>query len=332
MVIRRRTWLVAVAIGLAALWFFTRHSPAPRPNEPGTFSFAALGDAPYYAWEDIKFRRVLRELDAHDLAWVLHIGDIFWRPCTDERYRRSRDWFNGLRHPVIYTPGDNEWTDCWEAGSGGFAPRERLDRLRQIFFQAPRLSLGGRRLAVASQADRPPFSEFVENTRWTHAGLVFATVHLVGSDNGLRVFPARTAEDVAEVRRRSEAAAAWLHETFAEAKSAHASAVVIGLHGNPSFERSAEDRERQTYEPFMTALEEEVASFEGPVLAVHGDNHVYTVDHPLVQRTTGRRLDQFTRLQVPGSPEVGWVRVVVRPGADATFSFTEHIVPWWKYW
>ena len=106
---------------------------------------------------------MLRDMDAHDLSWVVHVGDIFDSPCTDDHYRTALDRFNGLRHPVVYTPGDNEWTDCWEPGSGSFAPRERLTSLRKIFFADPHQSLGGRRVPLATQADHREFSEFVEN-------------------------------------------------------------------------------------------------------------------------------------------------------------------------
>lgn len=104
-------------------------------------------------------------MDAHNLSWVIHIRDIFWRPCTDDHYRTALDRFNSLRHPVIYSPGDNEWTDCWEPGSGSFAPRERLASLRRIVFADPQQSLGGRRIRLATQSDRPVFGEFVENVR-----------------------------------------------------------------------------------------------------------------------------------------------------------------------
>jgi hypothetical protein len=329
---KRGLLVVAVLLALVAGVWSTSGLPAPTPNPPGTFAFAALGDAPYYPWELMQYRRVLRAMNEHDLSWVLHIGDIFWRPCTDDHYRIALGWFDSLRHPVIYSPGDNEWTDCWESGSGGFAPRDRLASLRRIFFADPRQSLGGRRLPLASEADRPAFSEFVENVRWSHAGLVFATVHLVGSGNGLRPFPARTAADDEEVRRRSEAAAAWLRETFEEATAANAPAVVIGFHGTLGFGWPSERPERLAYEPFGTALEEEVERFGKPVLAVHGDDHEFIVDHPLVRRTTGRRLDNFTRLEVPGSPNVGWVRVVVTPGAAQPFAFEPLVIPRWKYW
>ncbi len=330
---RRKTWIViAILLALIAGFVLTSGPPRPRPTPPGTFSFAVLGDAPYYAWEGVQYQLVLRDLAAHDLRFVLHIGDIFWHPCSDEMYERSRDWFNELRHPVIYTPGDNEWADCWESGSGSFEPSERLVRLRQIFFANPTRSLGGQPLALVSQGRRAPYTEYVENARWTYEGFVFATVHLVGSRNGLKPFPGRTAADDSAAWRRTEAATAWMREAFAEARAMTARGVILGFHANPDFEGSVDDPYRIAYEPFLAALEEEVERFAKPVLAVQGDDHIYTVDHPLVRRTTGRRLENFTRMQVPGSPKVGWVRVVVSPGAAIPFAFEERVVPRWKYW
>lgn len=156
---RKTLFLGVFLLVLVVVFLITRGPEAPTPNPPGTFSFAVLGDAPYYAWEDLQYRLVLQSLDANDLRWVIDVGDIFWRPCTDELYRTNLERFNGLRHPVIYTPGDNEWMDCWEPGSGGFGPRDRLERIRQIFFNNPTRSLGLRfRWLVRRAASRSPSS------------------------------------------------------------------------------------------------------------------------------------------------------------------------------
>ena len=40
----------------------------------------------------------------------------------------------------------------------------------------------------------------------------------------------------------------------------------------------------------------------------------------------------FTRLRVPGSPRVGWVRVVVTPGSPPSFSFESRVVSRWRFW
>jgi hypothetical protein len=313
---RRGTGLIAVLLALLLAVFLTRGLDPPTANPPGGFSFAVMGDAPYDWFEELRFRLVLEDLNAHDLTSVISIGDIFWRPCSDEMYRRTREQFNGLRHPVVYTPGDNEWFDCWERGSGGFVPQERLARLREIFFYPPAQSLGGKRITLVSQP------EFVENVRWTDNGIVFATVHLIGSANGMRPFPARTAADDTAARRRTEAAATWARETFSAAKAFNASAVVIALHGNP-FDDEAKDRE--PFQPFLVTLQQEVEQFQRPVLVAHGDQHRFTLDQPL-------KLANLTRLEVPGSPDVGWVRVTVTPSAPSLFAFENNVIPRWKYW
>jgi hypothetical protein len=332
--------VLAVVAALASGYVLTRGPAAPGPTPPGTVSFAVLGDAPYYLWENLQFRVVLEDLDAHDLAWVIHVGDIFWRPCTDELYLRSLAWFEGLRHPVVFTPGDNEWTDCWEAGSGGLDPLDRLERIREIFFADPTRSLGGTRIPLVSQGRSDPaagtepsaFPELVENVRWEAHGMMFATVNLPGSRNGMEPFPLRGPTHDAAAARRTEGAAAWLRDTFAAAEEAGAVAVVVAFHANAGLENAADSPYRQAYEPFITALEEEAERFAGPVLLLHGDNHDFLVDHALKRRTTGERLPNVTRLQVPGSPHVGWVRVVVTPGPEPTFAFENRVIPRWKLW
>ena len=328
---RKALWFTSIFFLLLVGFLVTRGPEAPTPNPPGTFAFAVLGDAPYYPWEDLQFKLVLRALQANDLSFIIDVGDIFWHPCSDDLYLKTVERFNELPHPVIYTPGDNEWTDCWEPGSGSFAPLERLNRIRQIFFADPSSSLGRSHLSLISQSKNESFSEFVENARWIQSGIVFATVNIVGSNNAMKKFPARTAADDIASKVRTEAAAKWVHEAFDEARALNASAVVISFHANASLEEPQE-ADRHFFDPFISTIEEETEKFARPVLLAHGDGHIYTIDHPLVRRTTGQLLENLTRLQVPGSPEVGWVKVIVTPGVDNPFAFENHVVPRWKYW
>lgn len=332
---KRRTLVVAGLLLLAFIAVIIARPappPGPAPAIPGSFDFAVLGDAPYHPWEELQYNAVLKDLDAHDLAFVIHVGDIFWRPCSDAMYRKTLDGFNSIRHAVIYTPGDNEWTDCWQRAPGGYPPLDRLQRIREIFFANPHRSLGGAEIDLRSQADSDSFAEFVENARWSKDGFVFATLHLVGSRNATEPFRKRTPADDEAARARTEAVVAWLRETFAEAESTRAAGVVLAFHANPAFEESTDDDYRGSYEPFLTALEEETEKFARPVLVVQGDDHEFVVDRPLVRRTTGERLENFRRLQVPGSPDVGWVRVTVTPGAAEPFTFENRALPRWKYW
>jgi hypothetical protein len=335
--LKRRSLIAALlaaiaAAGFAALVASTRGPAPPTPNAPGTWSFAAMGDSPYTFYEDLQYRVVLADLAAHDLRFVLHVGDLFASPCTDERYEQSLGEFNQLPHPLVYTPGDNEWTDCWVYLRKSFVPLERLERLRRIFFATPTRSLGDGSLALESQGASEDYSAYVENQRWMMEGIVFTTVHMVGSTNAREDFRGRTDADSLESLRRTEAAAAWVREAFAEAKRLNAAAVVIGFHASVGIDAPAEDAFRHVFDPFLETIEEESALWAKPVLLIHGDEHIYYVDHPLTRRSTGERLGNVTRLEVPGSWDVGWVKVTVTPGAAEPWSFEKRVVPHWKYW
>jgi len=121
------------------------------------------GDSPYLPWEEVQYPLAVREMDETDLAFVLDVGDIFWRPCSDAHYRKVRARFERSLHPLFYTPGDNEWADCWEPASGAFRPLERLAAIRTIFFGEPRRSFGAKKIDAETQADDPRFPELREN-------------------------------------------------------------------------------------------------------------------------------------------------------------------------
>lgn len=107
-------------------------------------------------------------------------------------------------------------------------------------------------------------------------------------------------------------------------------AVVIAFHADPRFDGSA--RDQAPFRPLLDAFEDEAVAFGKPVLLIHGDSHHFTTDAPLKARSGRQTIGTVTRLQVPGSPNVGWVRVVVTPGARPSFAFEERLVPRWKHW
>src|SRR5688572_18936271 len=81
--VRKRLVIATLVVAAIVTGFVLTSGPPPaRPNPPGTFSLAVLGDAPYYGHEELQFRLVLKHIDAHDLSAVIHVGDIFWRPCS----------------------------------------------------------------------------------------------------------------------------------------------------------------------------------------------------------------------------------------------------------
>lgn len=301
--------------------------PAPPPPlDSDAFAFGVFGDAPYYAWEQGPWRRVLKDAAASDLAFFVHLGDILWKPCSEAMYRERRRELDALPLPVIYTPGDNEWTDCHERRPGGYAPLGRLAILREVFFDAPERSLGGAPIPLSTQGSDSRHGEFVENARWERGGVIFATVHLVGSSNAMDPFEGRTAEDDRAGERRTEAALAWIGEAVEVAREGGAWGIVLLAHADLGL---ADPEAEYGHDRVVDALREALETFPGEVLYVHGDSHEYIVDHPLVDGV-GDSISRFTRVETLGSPRVGWVRVV----ADSVGRrFTEFEPRWMRgYW
>ncbi len=187
-------------------------------------------------------------------------------------------------------------------------------------------------LQLTSQSRDTAYGEFLEHARWIRGNIVFATIHMVGSDNGLSKFRGRRAAVDAEVARREAAAIAWLRDAFAVADTLHSPAVFLAMHADPGFGAPIGSRARRGFDPFVQALEEEVAGFDGVVVLAHGDTHFQRVDKPLVRRTTGRPLEQFTRLEVFGSPDVGWIRVIVDTTRPEIFFFRPKRIRWTWPW
>ena len=52
----------------------------------------------------------------------------------------------------MFTPGDNDWTDCDRPANGGFSSLERLDFERALFFNT-RFSLGKHRMRQDVQTE-----------------------------------------------------------------------------------------------------------------------------------------------------------------------------------
>jgi len=117
------------------------------------------------------------------VSLIMHVGDIHAgsAACTSADIlppiaSSNPGWnqkvyyqFQQFDAPVVYTPGDNEWTDCHkskEKSSG--APLKELASVRSLFFAKPGQTLGKHEKAVMSQAQYfdaafPADAKFVEN-------------------------------------------------------------------------------------------------------------------------------------------------------------------------
>jgi hypothetical protein len=303
----RLLWALGLAAALAGC--------AVGPLHPDAFSFGVYGDTPYSEAEEKRYLEMLARIDREPLAFVVHVGDFKGgEPCTDALYQRRKGQFDQSAHPLVYTPGDNEWTDCRGPRAGAMDALERLARLRQVFFP-DRWSLGRERLELLAQdkcADAPcACPAHPENRFWSRAGVRFVTLHIVGSRNNHGF----DAASEAEVRCREDANAAWLEQAVGASERSQTRALVVLIQANPWDVRGAD-----VYRAFLDQVREAARRVRRPVLLVHGDTHIQRVDTPF-RDAFGNPLLEITRLETFGSPFVGWVKVTVDPDDPQVFRF-----------
>ena len=290
------------------------------PNS-GAFSFGLIGDQQYNAAEEKQFAAMLLAINSEPLAFVVHVGDFKAggsSPCTDALLASRYTEFDQSEHPLIYTPGDNDWVDCHRPTNGNMDPLDRLNKLRELFFHEAR-SLGKTKLPLSSPAsvfaNDPVLSRYRENTMWVHRGLVFATFNIQGSNDNVGIDPASDAEQ----RERVGANIKWLKTAFARAKQSDILGLVVISHANPGFEESPAAVAKSVYAPFLIAFEQEAEALGKPVMFAHGDSHRHRVDQPYKSPMDKRAIQNVMRVEGYGSPHVNWVRVTVEPEAKAIF-------------
>jgi hypothetical protein len=288
-----------------------------RPLSSEGFVFGVMGDTPYNEREEAQFLGMLERMNAEPLAFIVHVGDFKAggdSPCTDALFEKRRAQFDLSRHPFIYTPGDNEWTDCRRPSNGSMDPQERLARLQQVFF-ADASSLGRERIATAFQGecvekngDACVCPSHPENRMWVHSGVRFATLNFPGKGNNVGNGPGSNEE----ARCRTLANRLWLERAVAESEGPATRALVVATQANPWVGRN------KVYEPFLKEMTAAAARLRKPVLFVHGDTHLYTFDTPFVD-AAGQPLANPARLETYGSPFVGWEKVTVDPDDPKVF-------------
>lgn len=337
-----RTLMAATATALAlvaassapALAAETPGHDAPGQDKAGHYSFAVIGDVPYGAAQQALFPQWIQEINAADPAMTFHVGDIKngSTRCDDALYQQIKGDFDTFANPLIYTPGDNEWTDCHRANNGAYNPLERLAYDRSVFFANPGVSLGQKAVKVDAQTA----AGFPENVFLRRDGVDFAVVHVVGSDDGVQPWAGlgdtiARPEQLAAEQARMANAISLVKSTFATAKQKHDRAVMVLLQADmfdPTYTPAWSDI--SAFQPLVQILVDESSAFDGEVYLVNGDSHVFNDDRPLAAGSpwlatygvTGAA-DNLTRLTVDGSSNnKDWLRVTInRPGADQVLSW-----------
>lgn len=333
----------------------------PAHAEP--WHFVALGDTAYNLDRDLPvYERLIAAINDSQPAFTIHVGDTWGAyECSEEHHRWIRGWFEKYDHPLVYTPGDNEWTDCRKAplldaynrilqghGSAGDMaligearqldnalagtsyddPLGSLATLRRVFF-ASNQSLGAHSMTLVRQPDESDFDVTVENARWERDGVVFATVSVPGSASGFTITdPARATEAI----ERNRANIAWLEATFGHAAEVDAKAVVVAMHaalfedgeGNADFGKRLRGGAEGPFYWVALAIRDLGSAWGKPVLLINGDFHELLVDRPFfVSQGEAKppKYGNITRLQVNGAPELRAVRVNVDASTPWVFGF-----------
>jgi len=343
---------LAAAAAMASVTLFAAHDRGVNDSEngPAKYTIAMWGDMPYNALGRSQYPALLADVNASHVAFSMFDGDLKAGgdgPCTDDLYTKSLRDFARLEQPLVWVPGDNDWTDCWgrygPATMPFFDPLERLALERALFASTDR-SLGQRTLELTRESEEGgAYAIYSENVRWTFGSVVYLGLNVQGSndnypyhDTDAEGGPAIPVRSDAEIQRqRSEEIARkaanlhWLQEGFAYAKRVGAKGVLIVWQADPNFNNEQHLTNPHDYDAFpdyIDALRSLTEAFAGQVVLVHGDSHYFKIDKPLNRSTGGGVLANFTRVETFGARNTHWVSATIDTKNPNVFVFEPRIV------
>jgi hypothetical protein len=333
--------LAAAVVPLAAASQGGVHGAPLDAAKPVTY--AIVGDTPYGTPQVENFANDVGEINADPgVSLVMHLGDIKngSTACSTSYFEQIRADFDQFEDPVVYTPGDNEWTDCHRANNGSYWPAgpvlngdprpARLAEIHRIFFERPGSTLGENPRQVETQG-----GEYAENVAWSQSRTEFGDLDVPGSNNDWAPWfeAPRTSSQIAEVEGRTAADLEWLDHIFDRAGEENAKAVVIGIQADmwdPAIVGDPEGHDHFT--PIVRKLASETSKFGGPVLLLNGDSHQFVDDRPLADPSRPQNLSIYgleeevpnlRRITVNGSttPCHEWLKLTVSPSSNHPFSY-----------
>src|ERR1700704_1416235 len=154
------------------------------------YTIGLFGDLPYNALGKAQYPALLADINRSHVAFSVFDGDLKAGgdgPCADSLYYTSIANFNKLDRPLVWLPGDNDWTDCWGRYGPGTLPYsdplERLDFERQLFTSTDQ-SLGRRTLTLTRQSSEGGlYGLYSENVRWRLGPVVYIGLNVQGSND-----------------------------------------------------------------------------------------------------------------------------------------------------
>src|SRR5687767_1087856 len=241
--------------------------------------FSAMGCGPYTpADRPAAAFYVQQENRERTSEFMVHLGDVFKNPPvtkpdpagppppdkmpTEIEYRQTADLLSeGNTIPTWIVPGDNEWNDLEDPAQGWKWWQKYYAKFEERF-QSP--------WKTDRQRERP------ENFAFTHKGVVFIGINLVGG----RV------HDAAEWAVRLPQDAAWIKEVLGRPSMAEIRAAVVFCQANPFVLKAGEPKDK--FKPFVVPFRQMAADWKKPLLFLHSDGHVWTDDQPWPEKNIRR--------------------------------------------
>ncbi|MBL4907904.1 MAG: hypothetical protein JKX94_10675 [Sneathiella sp.] len=303
-----------------------------KADESATVVFHAISDIPYSdSQEKLLEDTIIPALLAAQSPFLIHMGDIKGggAACTDDVMKTRHGQIMRMHSDfVFFTPGDNDWTDCDRKKTGHpVSELESLDKLRRLFY-----------------ANEPDYPEswhvarqalYPENKRWTYKKISFATLHLVGTNNGrIQIKKDDKSFALSQVTARDKANKVWLRTLFQVAEDNQTNAIVIAVQADVTDNRYNDKCTREEpadcdgFYKFKKQLRKAAADFNKPVLLLHGDTSAYCMD----RQFGGEKASKLWRFNSAGDYKVlDAVKITVQPSnPDTPFkmeSLREGIAP-----
>ncbi|RLV58800.1 hypothetical protein D5018_15480 [Parashewanella curva] len=237
-----------------------------------TIDFVVFGDTPYSKHEqtllkqpDGKFAQLLTQVK-HD--FIVHIGDIKAgaQPCTNELLQTNFQLISQVSpKPFVYTPGDNEWTDCDRPSlKPSYDELERLEYVIEHFAQ--------------HEVNLPKFQRQTkqkENQVWEFDGVKFITLHVAGTNNGRDNI---LNSDVSKARRltdrRDENNFEWLNQQLPQQQKAAVVFMQADIYQKPASRNACIAENNQScdgFKAYREKLNQLATSLDYPLMLAHGD-------------------------------------------------------------
>jgi len=343
---RPRALIIYTAVILVAVACigFAKGQDDRDEEKTKSYTIGLFGDMPYNVLGRAQYPALLADINAKHVAFSVFDGDLKSGgdgPCADSLYYTAIEQFNTLKQPLVWVPGDNDWTDCWgRYGPSTLPYSDPLDRLalERFLFTGTDQSLGQKTLTLTRQSrEGGMYALYSENIRWSLGPVVYIGLNVQGSNDN---YPyagvdgeTRSAAEIdrqrTEERARKAAVLQWLYEGFQYAKSVHAKGVMVIQQADLNFNNEqhlADARSWDAFPDYANALRTETLAFQGQVALVHGDSHYFKMDKPLSGPSDGV-LANFTRVETFGARNTHWVSATIDPSNPNLFSFEPRIVP-----